>query len=318
MKRGLAILVLMLLAACDRPVAASNGQQTLAQARAAFASNTNAGTVGGGPVDVPPPEIFRLVRYPTPLGNMDAYVTPPPADGGRRPAIIWMTGGDSNSINNVWSPEPVANDQSAHAFRDAGIVMMFPSLRGGNLNPGHREGFYGEVNDVLSAADYLAGLPYVDPKRIYLGGHSTGGALVLLTGEYSNRFRAVFSFGPAARASDYGDDFLPPGMKDPRELALRSPISWLASIRSPVFVFEGDQKPSNGAQIPRFQTANHNPLAHFYLVRGASHFSILAPTTALIARKILADTGATSNIDFSDGDFDSLTFPPPPPEQTDP
>ena len=33
--------------------------------------------------------------------------------------------------------------------------MMFPSLRGGNNNPGSKEGFFGEVDDVLAAADLL-------------------------------------------------------------------------------------------------------------------------------------------------------------------
>ena len=74
--------------------------------------------------------------------------------------------------------------------------MMFPSLRGGNDNPGVREGFFGEVDDVLAAAEYLSKQAFVDPQRIYLGGHSTGGTLVLLVAECSGRFRAVFSFGP--------------------------------------------------------------------------------------------------------------------------
>ena len=34
--------------------------------------------------------------------------------------------------------------------------MMFPSHRGGIDNPGQREGFFGEVDDILAA------LPYVD------------------------------------------------------------------------------------------------------------------------------------------------------------
>ena len=41
--------------------------------------------------------------------------------------------------------------------------MMFPSLRGGNDNPGAKEGFLGEVDDVIAAADFLAKQPYVDP-----------------------------------------------------------------------------------------------------------------------------------------------------------
>ena len=72
------------------------------------------------------------------------------------------------------------------AYRRAGIVMMYPSLRGGNDNPGRREGFLGEVDDILAAAEYLARESYVDPGRIYLGGHSTGGTLAMLAAEMPN------------------------------------------------------------------------------------------------------------------------------------
>ena len=68
---------------------------------------------------------------------------------------------------------------------------MFPSLRGGNDNPGRREGFFGEVDDILAATDYLARQPHVDPKRIYLGGHSTGGTMVMLVAESTDRYCAA-------------------------------------------------------------------------------------------------------------------------------
>ena len=74
--------------------------------------------------------------------------------------------------------------------------MMFPSLRGGNDNPGKKEGFLGEVNDVLAASEFLSRQEYVDPDRIYLGGHSTGGTLALLVAASTDKYRAVFSFGP--------------------------------------------------------------------------------------------------------------------------
>lgn len=57
-------------------------------------------------------------------------------------------------------------------------MTKYPPLRDGSDNPGHRDGFYGEVNDTLAAADDLARLPWVDPS-IYPGGHSTGGTLPL-------------------------------------------------------------------------------------------------------------------------------------------
>ena len=58
---------------------------------------------------------------------MSAYVSPyGPEDGKKHPAIIWIVGGFSNSIGSVaWDPAPADDDQSAGAFRQAGILMMF-------------------------------------------------------------------------------------------------------------------------------------------------------------------------------------------------
>ena len=110
--------------------------------------------------------------------------------------------------------------------------MMFPSLRGGNDNPGRKEGFLGEVDDVLAAADFLATVDYVDPRRLYLGGHSTGGTLVLLVAESSDRFRAVFSFGPVDDVSGYGGA-VPPvqHLEPPRDRApLADPLAALGPV----------------------------------------------------------------------------------------
>lgn len=305
MKRLIILPLLVLTAIGCRPVGAA-ADQTLEQARAGVVTRASQADTRDGPAEKPPAGVLDLVRYAGPLGDMTAYVTPDPKDGARHPAIIWITGGDSASIGDVWSPAPASNDQSARAFRAAGIVTMYPSLRGGNDNPGHREGFYGEVNDILAAADHLARLPWVDPQRIYLGGHSTGGTLALLVAEYSPRFRAVFSFGPVADVQEYGGDFLPAGLNDAAELRLRSPGNWLSSIRSPVFVLEGVAQPSNAEPLEQMRARSQNPLAHFQLIPGASHFSEMAPGTALIARKILADTGAKSNIAFDDAELTGL------------
>jgi dipeptidyl aminopeptidase/acylaminoacyl peptidase len=183
--------------------------------------------------------------------------------------------------------------------------MMFPSLRGGNQNPGVKEGFLGEVNDVLSAADYLAQRPYVDPQRIYLGGHSTGGTLVLLVSEYSDRFRAVFSFGPAENVSGYPSDFVPVSQWNAAEIKLRSPAHWLAGVRSPTFVMEG-MIDGNGSSLKAMQRASKNAQLRFHLVKNCNHFSILSPVNRLLAQKILADTGPTCNISLTDNELNAL------------
>ena len=300
MKRShLALWSLMLMTGCLGEPVPEQEKGSLVEARRGFKTKLVPQNAQHDPVPDPPPEIFRKVLYDSPAGKLAAYVSQVPDDGEKRPAIVWITGGDCNSIDDLWSPGPPSNDQTASAYRKAGIVTMFPSLRGGNDNPGIKESFLGEVDDVLAAADYLARQKSVDPRRIYLGGHSTGGTLVLLVAESTDRFRAVFSFGPASDVSYYPSEYIPFDTSNPREVKLRSPGRWLSSIHGPTFVFEGTEQ-GNLSSMQAMAQATTNPMVHFLTVKGATHFSILAPTNALIARKILGDTGPTTNIAFTE------------------
>jgi Fe-S cluster assembly iron-binding protein IscA/dienelactone hydrolase len=272
---------------------------SLVEARRGFKTTLVRRESGGEPAPVPPPNVFRLVKYDAPPGKLTAYLSPDPKDGKKHPAIVWITGGDCNSIGPVWAERPVSNDQSASAYRKAGIVMMFPALRGGNDNPGIKEGFLGEVDDVVAAAEFLRKQPYVDPDRVYLGGHSTGGTLVLLTAECSDRFRAVFSFGPVSNVLGYGPNYRPFALSEPKEAQLRTPGRWLHSIRAPVFVFEGTEG-GNVDSLQSMARSSKNPKVQFFEIRGANHFDLLAPTNRLIAEKILRDTGPTCNLAFTE------------------
>lgn len=242
-------------------------------------------------------EPFLRVKYDAPVGKLVAYVTKDPGDGKQHPAIVWITGGDNNTIGNVWTAMPRENDQSAAAFRKAGLVMMFPSQRGGNDNPGRREGFLGEVDDVIAARAHVASLSYVDPQRIYLGGHSSGGTLALLVAESTPLFRAVFSFGPAGNVANYGGDLVYCDVNDTAEIVARSPFAWLKDIRSPTFVFEGVDGNVDDLRVMR--QINENPRVTFYEVEGANHFDVLAPINEMIARKLVADTSPHPNITFT-------------------
>jgi dipeptidyl aminopeptidase/acylaminoacyl peptidase len=232
-----------------------------------------------------------LTSYPAPLGANAAYVSPAPGDGKKHPAIIWLTGGFSNSISSTaWVRGPQSNDQSAAGFRDEGIIMMYPSLRGGNKNAGNIETFYGEVDDVLAAAKFLASLEFVDPSRIYLGGHSTGGTLALLVAAASgDRFRAVFAVGPAQDAMSYGVEVLPFNTQNKKERELRAPQLWLKDIRCPTFVFEGTAQPSNLSALKTMKSRCTNPLVSFTPVPGETHFSVISPLVAKIGHSIVVD-----------------------------
>jgi acetyl esterase/lipase len=300
MRRASLLLLVLLAAGCRRGQPADTSK-TLPEARRGFQTRLVASGGERKPAPVPPAGLFRLVRYDASVGQLEAYLSPDTADGQKHPAIIWITGGDCNSIDEgCWTQGPEENDQSAAAFRKAGVVMMFPSLRGGNANPGQKEGFLGEVDDVLAAADYLAKQPYVDPGRIYLGGHSTGGTLVMLVAASTDRFRAVFSFGPVDDVSGYPPQYLPFDTSNPDEARLRSPGRWLHSVRCPTFVFEGVE--GNIDSLQSMRRASANPKLQFLSVDGADHFSLLAPTTRLIAEKLLRDKGPATNLSFTEAE----------------
>ena len=277
----------------------------LAQARKNFRTVLVSRGEAPEPADIPPPDApFRLVKYPAPVGQLAAYITPDPGDGKQHAAMIWITGGDCNSIGNVWSGFDERNEQSASAFRRAGMAMMFPSLRGGNDNPGRREGFLGEVDDILAATDYLAALPWIDPSRIYLGGHSTGGTLVLLAAaQVGTRYRAVFSFGPVDDVAGYGGNFIYCDPTDQDEMRLRSPIFWLDDIKVPTWVIEGERDPSNVSSLNEMKASCKNPLVRFRAVPGASHFSVLGPVNSLIASRLLDDTVSAATFDLTESEL---------------
>jgi acetyl esterase/lipase len=272
---------------------------SLTEARRGFKTKLVGELEIGLPPPQPPDGVFRLVRYKAALGKPAAYLTPDPKDGKKHPAIIWIHGGNCQRIDEAcWEEGPAANDQSASSYRKAGIVMMFPCLRSGNDYDAPEESFLGEVDDVLAAAEFLRKQTFVDPDRIYLGGHSTGGTLALLTAECSDRFRAVFSFGPAADVFSYGPRYNNFVLTDPKELRLRAPVLWLHSIRSPVFVFEGSTGNLDALQV--MAKSSKNPNVRFFEVKGADHFNVLAPTNRLIADKILRDTEPRCRLSFTE------------------
>lgn len=267
-------------------VSANQQQQTLVQARAAFSTTIVSTGDSFGPPDQPQTTDFQLIRYQSPVGALSAYVTPNPGDGKKHPAIVWITGGDNNSIGDVWSPNDRSNDQSASGFRKAGIVMMFPSQRGGNDNPGKREGFYGEVDDILAATDHLQNLSYVDPEQIYLGGHSTGGTLAMLVAECSDRYRAVFALGPVAAVGQYGGNYVYCNPANEVEMQLRSPIYWLHCVNSPMYVLEGEEGNWDGS-IEIMAEQNSNPKIQFFRITGHDHFTVIAPAIEKLAAQIV-------------------------------
>jgi dipeptidyl aminopeptidase/acylaminoacyl peptidase len=220
--------------------------------------------------------------------------------------VVWAHGGFGGIGDHFWEVAPRDNDQSARAFREAGLILMCPSWRGENDNPGRFELFYGEVDDLLAARDYLSALPYVDPERVYFAGHSTGGTLTLLAAVSTDKFRAAFSFGGAPDlwtvvrdGKGYGNTPFDHRSRD--EARMRSALPFVKAIRRPTFYFEGEDSGynSDAARMQQLAQRAGVPFQAFQ-VRGGNHFDILDPLTRLVASKIKQDTEASCNITLTD------------------
>lgn len=266
-----------------------SGEMTLPAMRKALKTSIGEGQRDETPAPEPPAGELEKVTYDAPLGKNVAYVTPV-KPGPKRPAIVWIHGGFNWGIDDgAWTPGPRDNDQSAIGFRKAGIAEMYPALRGGSQNPGHLECFLGEIDDVLAAADFLAKRPDVDPRRIYLGGHSTGGLIALLAAASTPRFRAVFSFGPVADPRQYGASSCEPQGVSDTEARPRSAIEFLHEIVTPTFIADGAN--GNVGVFPMMRKRIGKAPITFLTIPGTNHFSALAPEVDAAAQAILADTG---------------------------
>jgi dipeptidyl aminopeptidase/acylaminoacyl peptidase len=225
----------------------------------------------------PAPQDYEWARVPTgvtevvyqPTLRLKGWVNVPKGKSQRKPAVVFLHGGFAFGADD-W-------DQ-AQPFRDAGFIVLTPILRGENGQQGYFTMFYDEVDDVLAAADYLAKQPYVDPKRIFVAGHSAGGTLTQLAAMASDKFRAAASFsGSPDRITFVNGGWkskTPFNQSDIREFRLRSPIAYAKSFKCPTRLYVGDQESEYVGENRQTATlAKANGLDVEVVVLKGDHFS---------------------------------------------
>jgi dipeptidyl aminopeptidase/acylaminoacyl peptidase len=121
---------------------------------------------------------------------------------------------------------------------------MVPMLRGENGNPGDHEMFFGEVVDAIAAGRYAASLPYVDPRNVFVAGHSSGGTEAILAALLPSPFAASTPIGGYVDMEDLlahirNDRPVPFDESDVREVRLRSARHFAPSLQCPVFFLCG-------------------------------------------------------------------------------
>jgi dipeptidyl aminopeptidase/acylaminoacyl peptidase len=141
-------------------------------------------------------------------------------------------------------------------LRDAGFVVMMPTMRGENGQHGIFTMDYDEVQDVIAAAEYLRTQPFVLPDHVYVSGYSVGGVLALLAAEIYPKFRAAASISGLTDLASYlryargAKENAPFDTSDMIEVELRSPLSYAGSFKCPVRLYYGSEEKYFAIALP--------------------------------------------------------------------
>lgn len=189
-----------------------------------------------------PPVDATEVYFPSDALRLRAWINSPATENKlKRPAVLFLHSGFCFDVSD-W--------EEARPFRDAGFVVMLPNRRGENGQPGNFTMFYDEVDDVISAAEYLRRQAFVDDDKLYVAGASTGGTLTMLAALTYRHFRAAASFSGSPDAvgytrhavaiADWSD--IPFDYRNAKELQLRSAKVYAASFKCPARLYYGTEE----------------------------------------------------------------------------
>jgi pimeloyl-ACP methyl ester carboxylesterase len=191
-----------------------------------------------GPLNLPPG--VTEVEYPSGSLRLKAWISHAEAGKKKYPAVLFLHGGHSFSVGDWEMSQP---------YRDAGFVVMSPLLSGENGQPGSFSMYYGEVADVIAAAEYLRHLQHVDSNRVFVAGHSVGGTMAMLSALAYKHFRAAASLSGSPDQMLYvkyapgAKDRAPFDITNMRELEMRSPLAYAAYFKCPLRIYYGSQEP---------------------------------------------------------------------------
>ena len=140
------------------------------------------------------------------------------------------------------------------------------------------------VSDGLAALDAtLAKYPQIDPKRLYVAGHSSAATLAVQLAAASERFKGCVAFAPIADVGERLKDVLPsldraiPGFADAIRSA--SPASRVDTIQCPVFLFHAEDDTNvPTASVAAFKdalTAHHKSVDYVSVASGEHYNSMI-------------------------------------------
>ncbi|CAN5447503.1 MAG: prolyl oligopeptidase family serine peptidase [Acidimicrobiia bacterium] len=229
------------------------------------APSTIAAVTGGGAVTTlvdPTPAQVRSAPHVTPEPvtfrsgdglDIPAFLfRPPAADRGPVPAVVYPHGGPTSYYGDEW-------DGYAQYFLDKGYAWLAINFRGSTSygldfeRANHGDWGVGDRDDCLAAHDYLAGLDWIDRRRIGIFGASYGSylALLCLVDDPEHRYACgvakygdsdilnSWAMGDVTGVEDLERMMGHPG-DDPDAYLAGSPLARLEAIERPILIAHGE------------------------------------------------------------------------------
>lgn len=229
-----------------------------------------------------PPAGVQEVSYRSGKLQLKGWLEAPAKARGQAPAVVYLHGGFAFGLQDWHDVQPLL---------DAGFVVFTPRLRGENGGPGFHEGYFGEVDDAIAAGQYVAGLPNVDPQRVFLAGHSSGAMLAALVAETKSPYRrvaALSGFLDMQRWVAGAPEKVVFDASDPLEILRRDPQHFVHSLQVPITLYAepGIMREVNQEFHRRAQQAGKR--SRLVPING-NHSSMVQPSLKLVAQEFLAD-----------------------------
>ncbi|HEY2498274.1 MAG TPA: S9 family peptidase [Candidatus Angelobacter sp.] len=199
-----------------------------------------------------------LIHYPSKdrKWQISAFVYVPynAEKNGKNAAVVWLHGGPDSQSDNSFN-------RGIQYLVNQGYFVIAPNYRGSS---GYGKEFEdadrhdmggGDLEDVISAAEWIKKTGFIDPKKVVVTGGSYGGYLTMMAVTkapdewaagvpvvpFVNWFTEIENEDPLLRQYDIATMGDP--MKDKALLQARSPINFVDQIKAPLLLLAGGNDP---------------------------------------------------------------------------
>ncbi len=185
--------------------------------------------------------------------NVDSFIVKPPNfdPQTKYPVLFLIHGGPEGEWGEQWTYR-----WNAQVFAGAGFVVAMPNPRG---STGYGQQFTDGVNgdwggrayrDIMATVDYVATLPYADPRRMAAAGGSYGGYMVDWILGHTNRFKALIThagvYDLSSEAAETEELWFPKWefqgfpWENPEMYKRWSPSSFVRDFKTPTLITHGE------------------------------------------------------------------------------